>query len=432
MQSDNDSVFTDADEDPAPQRGEGRKRQRSMREMLHVVGGRGPKKGRQTSPPQTSGGLSGEALEQIRALIAAGNAQLREHIDRKWETLERRCEGLEHALFEERDETKELKKRLSKIEQDNQALRDQLESLDINRRLDCLILRCQDFGTREPGEDIEAKTVSVLSNKLPGLQLSGLDIQAVHRLATENTVICKFFKRQLRDAIYENRFKQNVTDPRKRLFVTESLSTQNREIMNALVQAKKHHQVYTVFSRRGLVYVKISRDAPSRRVDSMDQLERLLSEVRRRGSPPGAARAAGTSAGVAAPPPVAGGGDSEDREGRAPRGSPRVSEGGAQLAGSGTQSVGAASLPRGPVFQDRSRTEAGAIRRGGPSQEEHSRGAAVLSSSARVVGGADSLSALPAAASGGAPAGAADPAAPALGDGGRTETDHVTSQTEEV
>ena len=350
MQSDNDSVFTDADEDPAPQRGEGRKRQRSMREMLHGVGGRGPKKGRQTSPPQSSGGLSEEALEQIRALIAAGNSQLREHIDRKWETLERRCEGLEHALFEERDESKVLKKRLSEIEQDNRALRDQLESLDINRRLDSLILRCQDFGTREPGEDIEAKTVSVLSSKLPGLQLSGFDIHAVHRLAPENTVICKFFKRQLRDAIYENRFKQNVRDPRKRLFVTESLSTQNREIMNALVQAKKQRQVYTVFSRRGLVHVKISSDAPSRRVDSMEQLERLLSEVRRRGSPPGAAREAGAPAGVAAPPPVAGGAISTEREGRAPRGSPRVSGGGMQLPGSGIRPVSAPSLPRGPVF----------------------------------------------------------------------------------
>ena len=46
------------------------------------------------------------------------------------ETLESRCGSLEHALFEEQDETKVLKKRLSEIKQDNQALRDQLESLE--------------------------------------------------------------------------------------------------------------------------------------------------------------------------------------------------------------------------------------------------------------------------------------------------------------
>ena len=125
-----------------------------------------------------------------------------------------------------------------------------------------------------------------------------------------------------------------------------------------------------------------------------------------------------------------------EREGRAPRGSPRVSGGGRQLTGSGFRPVSTASLPRGSVFQDRSRSEAGAVRRGGPSQEDRSCGAAAPSSSERAGGAADSLSALPVtagdSASGGAPAGAADPVAPAPGDGGRTEPDHVTSQTEEV
>ena len=279
-----------------------------MREMLHSVGGRKPKKGRRTSPPQSIGGLSEEALDQIRALIAAGNAQLREHLDRKWESLEKRCEFIEHALFEERKDTKVLEKHVNEIERENRALRDQLESLDINNsRLDSLILRCRDFGAREPGEDIETKTVTLLSSRLPGLKLSGHDIQAVHRLASENTVKCKFFKRQLRDAIYENRFQQVVRDPKKRLFITESLSVKNKEIMNVLVQAKKRRQVYTAFSRRGLVYVKISRDAASRRVDSLDQLERLMLEARIPGPRPGAALAAGGSAGAPAPPGPGGG-----------------------------------------------------------------------------------------------------------------------------
>lgn len=152
MLSDNDSVFTDADgeEDPAPRRGEGRKRQRSMREMLDEIADRGSKKGRRTSPQHTdaSDGLSKQALDQIGALIAAGNAQLREHLDRKWEAMEKRCDTLEHALFEERSKTETMKNRLNEIERDNQALRDQLESLDNNRRLDSLILRCKDLGTR--------------------------------------------------------------------------------------------------------------------------------------------------------------------------------------------------------------------------------------------------------------------------------------------
>ena len=48
MLSDNESVFTDADgdEDPAPRRGEGRKRQRSMLEMLDKIPDRESKKGR--------------------------------------------------------------------------------------------------------------------------------------------------------------------------------------------------------------------------------------------------------------------------------------------------------------------------------------------------------------------------------------------------
>ena len=309
MQSDNDSVFTDADEDPAPQRAEGKKRQRSMREMLQGFEDRSQKKGRRTSPLQSGGGLSEEALRQISGLIASGNAQLTEHLDRKWEAVERRCEVLEHALFEERTKSEALAARVSAVEHDNQRLRDQLESLDVNRRLDNLILRCQDFGTREPGEDIEAKIVDVLTRKLPGLSMATSDIRAAHRLQSDSTVICKFMKRQLRDDIYENRFQQRAGDPAKRLFITESLSAQNKEIMNVLVQAKKRRQIYTVFSRRGLVYVKCDRDSGSRRIDNMSSLERLLSEVGGRGAVPGAAPGAG-GAGSLAPRagPVPGGG----------------------------------------------------------------------------------------------------------------------------
>lgn len=297
MHSD-DSIFTDADEDPAPQQGGRRKRERqkSMREMLPGFSDRDPKKGRRTGPVAGSGELSEQALEQISALIASGNAQLMQHLDRKWEAIERRCEVLENALFDERKETETVKRRLSKIEQENRSLREQLESLDINHRLDSLILKCAEFGARELGEDIEAKTIDILTSKLPGLRMSEHDIQAVHRLAPDNTVICKFFKRQLRDDIYENRFRQEVKDPRRRLYITESLSAQNKEIMNALVQAKKRRQVYAVFSRRGHVFVKVSQDKGARRVDSMEHAERLMSA--RRADVPGAGEPAG---GIAVP-----------------------------------------------------------------------------------------------------------------------------------
>ena len=112
---------------------------------------------------------------------------MRKHLDRKWEAVERCCDTLATSS-EERSKAEAIKNRLSEIERDNQALRDHLELPD-NRQLDSLILRCKDVGAREPGEDIESKTVAVLKSKLTGLNLSRNDIQTVHRLASENNVI---------------------------------------------------------------------------------------------------------------------------------------------------------------------------------------------------------------------------------------------------
>ena len=118
-----------------------------MLEMRDKIPDGESKKGRRMSPRHTdaSDGLSQQALGQIGALTAAGSAQLPEHLDGKWEAVERRCDTLEHTLFEERSKAEATKNRQSETERGNQALRDHLESLD-NRRLDSLILRCKDLG----------------------------------------------------------------------------------------------------------------------------------------------------------------------------------------------------------------------------------------------------------------------------------------------
>ena len=109
----------------------------------------------------------------------------------------------------------------------------QLESMDTNRRMNSLILKCEDFGKGSNNEDIEEKAVRILNKRFPDLRIAANDFQTVHRLQGEHTVICKFLKTQLRNEVFERRMNQarnnrGAVNAEAPLYVNESLSRQNR------------------------------------------------------------------------------------------------------------------------------------------------------------------------------------------------------------
>ena len=142
--------------------------------------------------------------------------------------------------------------------------------------MNSLIFHCADFGKRESWtEDIGAKVVDAVNKRYTDIEIRKTDIQTVHRLQTENTVICKFFKTDLKEAIYEKRLSQKGRrddGPRlPTLFVSESLTTSKRRLFNILLEKKKAGRLYTCFSRRGLVYAKLNKDDRPTRINSVSE-----------------------------------------------------------------------------------------------------------------------------------------------------------------
>ena len=291
INSEEDSVFTDADEElgrhlaggsgrttrrvSVPERVQGFERppassavsQKRRRVSSHGHG----------HPP--SAGLDDLALTQIKGLIEAGNTtviQKLERLEARLASFENRLDKIEHDGFETASKTDRLQEDLQQLRLENNILREQLSSIDVNNRQDSLILRCEDFGPRMLNEDIEDKTVCLLNSKFEWLQVSRGDFQVVHRLQTNNTVICKFLRRSIRDQIYDSRFIQNTRGTGNRLFITESLSAPNRELMNMLLTAKREGRIYTCFTRRGCPFFKERFDSSSRRVTSVEQIKPIL------------------------------------------------------------------------------------------------------------------------------------------------------------
>ena len=61
-----------------------------------------------------------------------------------------------------------------------------------------LILSCESFASHPRNADIEQLVVSVLNERVSGLNLTKDDLQAAHKLQNDTKVICKFVKRRLR------------------------------------------------------------------------------------------------------------------------------------------------------------------------------------------------------------------------------------------
>ena len=240
--------------------------------------------------------LSAGALAAIRQVVDAGIGSAIAVFEAKFEKVEKRLSLLEAELMDKDSEIRNLGQQLTHQLQVNAELQAQVESIDLNRRLSSLILTCDDFGTRRLNEDIEVKVVSVLNDRIAGLNLATSDIQVAHRLQRDDKVVVKFVKRSLRDKVYDARFSlasfKTATEtetgdmPGSRegrrlasLFITESLTAYNQQLYNQLLQVRRSsggERVASVFSRRGLVFCRTVRNGPNIRVPDEATLHRII------------------------------------------------------------------------------------------------------------------------------------------------------------
>lgn len=227
---------------------------------------------------KNSGRLANQdLLEAIQAMIDEACQRVITSFEKKFEQFERRLEIQESSLLEQANEIDRLRSKVAACEEEKGYLAEQLESLDINNRMNCLIFHSSEFGKRDSWtEDIAAKVVDAVNKRYTDIKISKTDMQTVHRLQSENTVICKFFKTELKESLYEKRLQlaaRRSDDGRRlpTLFVSESLTASKRRLFNMLLEKKKAGNLYTCFTRRGLVYAKRNKDDRATRIDTVSQ-----------------------------------------------------------------------------------------------------------------------------------------------------------------
>lgn len=294
---DRECVFTDAAEDTDSATGRNRKRQLSVTEMAKNIE---KKRNTQRKSPRKNTARSGESnpvtLDAIKSLIQAGNKEVIAAFEAKFATMQRKIEILEAENHDKSLMIEGLKNDIDLCQKENKKLTDQVKAIDMNRRLSSLILTCNEFKRKSPGENITAKTLEVLHQYFPDMELSESDFQVVHRLQGDTKVIAKFCQRRKRDDLYERRFdlmpgqvhdgrragSQTGSQSRRQmapLFLSESLVPEHQRLYQLLLAAKRSEngaKVRSVFSRRGIVYCRKEVGGANIRVDSEQQLKELL------------------------------------------------------------------------------------------------------------------------------------------------------------
>lgn len=317
-----------------------------------------------SAPVQVS--LDPDYLIAIQAMIDSATAQVITAMNSKFKHFEQSLSALEAESMEKELEIKQLKEKLAHQERTVELLEERVEGIDANRRLSSLILTCADFEIRHQNEDIESRIVTVLNKHLPELKLTISDIQAGHRLQTDQKVIVKFVRRSVRDRVYESRFSMFASNrqrsgpgaiPDRRmapLYIAEQLTASNNAIYQELLRARRAENgalVSSVFSRRGVVWCKMERGGRNIRVPDESHLRNILRGAR---FPPpgdwgssGRRRPAGGGAAAAAslrPPPVSSAQMPCEGRGGSPR---RGVDGGAGGAGAAEVSYASLALPVG-------------------------------------------------------------------------------------
>ena len=277
-----ESAFSDAEDDPVINAGPSeRKRLRSVEDIVNDMEG---KKQRFVSPRQAGRANKGnhEFLGEIKkmndASINGAVESLWERIDRKISTIENKMDKLECQVFERDQVIDELQDEVRLSRERIAGLEDQMEDMEMNSRASNLIFWSEQLGKRSDGERIDDMAVKLINESFPTKTVSKQDFSAIHRLSSQNSVICSFKNKNLRNEIYAERLSLSRRDVtvKGRVFVNESLTKSKREIFSKILDLKKKKVIWTAFTKNGIPCLKLQKDSTPIKLFSMQQLDVVL------------------------------------------------------------------------------------------------------------------------------------------------------------
>ena len=220
-------------------------------------------------------------------------------------SLETKIDKMECQLFERDQLIDELQEKVRSYRERVSGLEEHVEDMERNSRSANLIFWSRQIGKRTAGEDITQKTIKLINDNFPTKSVTKADFSAVHRLSNENTVICAFVSKNLRNEIYDERLnlRKRKAEENDRLYINESLTKSKREIFSRLLEMKRQDRIWTAFTKNGIPCCKLTKESTAMRINSLQQFERLVLQIPAAAAPAGGARAgAGGRPPPSAPP----------------------------------------------------------------------------------------------------------------------------------
>lgn len=213
------------------------------------------------------------------------------------DALSERIRDMEGRIFEKDQQIDSLSAELENRGKLVESLEDKIDDMEADLRLPVLIIsgpavpapppppapgaRRSAAGDQQPWtpEDAASVAVAVIRKSLPAINIERSDIASCFRVGKSKTLVCRFVRHgpgSVRDSVYQGRFELMRHESQSgQLFISESLSQRRQAYMTTLLNAKKRKEIYTVFSRNGVVFYKEQKEGPAIRVYDAGKISRF-------------------------------------------------------------------------------------------------------------------------------------------------------------
>ena len=223
--------------------------------------------------------------------------ELKQQIDHKLAPLQKMIdEVMETAKFINAkyddlvEEQKALKLALHTMEAKFYSLAKAHDDLEQYGRRECVEIRGIPVPSDPKSEDTNAVVKSV--GDLMGISVTDNDISVSHRMPQSKrykgkqrgppAIIAKFTRRVTKDKFYGARSKLHDKSTldlgstvRNSIYISESLTEINRELLNDCLKAKKDLKFNFVWTRNGKIFMRHDKDSPAKLISTKDDLKPL-------------------------------------------------------------------------------------------------------------------------------------------------------------
>lgn len=227
-------------------------------------------------------------IKEIKNEFSAALREIESKLDAVKTSLEKRVIELEQHVNERDCLIERMENDLIQSKTEIANLQQEAEEREMAWRAPELILSGKsvppparpDSARDRPSEDLRRTASDVIRRAFPRAEVDLRDFADVRRIGGR-VLLCRFVSTgpgSLRHYLFENRMLLKGKPEQSELFISESLTPKNKDILNHLLELKKAKKLYCVFTRFGHVYCKLKRELQRIPVNSLDKVNELRRE----------------------------------------------------------------------------------------------------------------------------------------------------------